>query len=132
MISILFQIHQWIRFIISIIYLGIIALLSLLPPNDLPQIQLFEGVDKIIHILMYAGLAWLVCWMVYAEKKQTRYYLTVLLSISWGIVMELCQLKMPHGRSFELNDILSNCLGTLFGIFIYIGMKNINNRLALT
>ena len=130
MISVLFQIHQRIRLIISIIYFVIIALLSLLPPKDLPRIPLFEGADKIIHAMMYAGLTWLVCWMIYAEKKQLWYFLTVVLSIGWGVVMELCQLNMHLGRSFELNDILGNCIGTFVGLLVYIGMKNINSRLA--
>ncbi len=120
MISILFSIPQWLRVLLSVIYLCIIALLSLLPSYDLPQIPLFTGADKIIHTLMYTGLTWLVCWMIYAEKNHSWYYLTVLLSITWGIFMEWCQLRMHFGRSFEYFDILGNTIGTLLGLFIYI------------
>lgn len=120
MITILFSIPQWYRVFLSMIYLGIIALLSLLPTNDLPQIPIFAGADKIIHALMYAGLTLLICWMIYAERKQSMYYLIVLFSISWGIVMELCQSYMHLGRSFEYFDILGNSIGTFIGLCIYI------------
>ncbi len=124
MISILFSIPQWLRLILSMIYLCIIVLLSLLPPNDVPQIPLFVGADKIIHTLMYAGLTWFICWMINAEKKQLWYYLTSLLSISWGVFMELCQLNMHLGRSFDYFDILGNSIGTLLGLLIYIAIIN--------
>lgn len=130
MISFLYKTHQWVRILISIIYLFIIALLSLLPPNDLPKIQLFEGADKIIHTLMYVGLTWLVCWLIFAEKRPLLYYLAILLSIGWGVLMEMCQLNFHLGRSFELNDIFGNCIGTIFGVFLYISMKKMNSRLA--
>ena len=124
MISIIFSISQWFRVFVSMIYLCIIVLISLLPATDLPKIPLFTGADKIIHTLMYSGLTWLVCWMIYAEKKHLWYYLTVLLTISWGVIMELCQLNMHLGRSFDYFDILGNSIGTLLGLLIYIAIIN--------
>lgn len=122
MISILFSIRQWLRITLSLIYLTIVAFLSLLPPNDLPDIPLFPGADKIVHTCMYLGLAWLACWSMHAEVKRKWYYIIILFSISWGIMMEIFQFLMHLGRAFEFYDIVSNSIGTLIGVLIYILM----------
>jgi len=123
MVSVLFSIPKWLRLTLSMFYLGIIALLSLLPTKELPKIPLFAGADKIIHTFMYIWLTWMVCWMINAEKKQSWYSLAVLLSITWGVIMEVCQLNMHLGRSFDYYDILGNSNGTLLGLFVYIALR---------
>ena len=122
MLTILFSIRQWLRITLSLIYLTIVAFLSLLPPNDLPDIPLFPGADKIVHTCMYLGLAWLACWSMHAEVKRKWYYIIILFSISWGVMMEIFQFLMHLGRSFEFYDIISNSIGTLIGVLIYILM----------
>ena len=119
MITLLFSIKQWLRISLSLIYLTIIAFLSLLPPNDFPELPLFPGADKVVHTCLYLGLAWLSCWSMHAEHKKIWYLLIILLSISWGAIMELFQFLMHLGRSFDLYDILGNSVGTLIGVLIY-------------
>ena len=119
MITLLFSIKQWLRISLSLIYLTIIAFLSLLPPNDFPELPLFPGADKVVHTCLYLGLAWLACWSMHAEHKKIWYFLIILLSISWGAIMELFQFLMHLGRSFDLYDILGNSIGTLIGVLIY-------------
>ena len=131
MLSFLFLIPQWIRLTISGVYLGLIIFLSLLPPNDFPDIPLFKGADKIIHTSMYLGLTCLVCWSVHAENKPIWYYLIAIFSISWGIIMEIFQFSMHMGRSFDGYDIIGNSIGTLIGLIIYIGLTQIwKNKMA--
>jgi VanZ family protein len=122
MITILFSIRQWLRITLSLVYLGFIAILSLLPPDDFPEIPLFQGADKIVHACMYLGLTWLACWSMHAEIRHKWYYLIILFSIGWGIIMELFQLMMQMGRSFDFFDITGNSVGTLIGIVIYLLM----------
>ena len=131
MISILFSIPRWLRILLSAIYLIIIAFLSLLPPNDFPDIPLFPGADKIVHTCMYLGLTWLACWSMHAEIKHIWYYLIILFSISWGIVMEIFQYIMHLGRSFDLYDIAGNSFGTLIGVLIYILMAQLKKRMDI-
>ncbi len=120
MITLLFSIRQWLRITLSLIYLGCIALLSLLPPSDFSQIPLFPGADKIVHTCMYLGLACLACWSMHAEVKHAWYIFVILFSIGWGVVMEIFQFMMHQGRSFEFNDIIGNSVGALIGVYIYI------------
>ena len=134
MVSLLFSIPQWLRISLSLIYLTIVAFLSLLPPNDFPDIPLFLGADKVVHTCLYLGLTWLACWSMHAENKRVWYYLIVLFSISWGIIMEIFQYLMHMGRSFDVYDIFGNSIGTLIGALIYILMaqykKNYDFRKA--
>jgi VanZ family protein len=120
MITLLFSIKQWIRITISFIYLGCLAILSLLPPNDFPELPQFQSADKIIHGFMYLVLAAIGSWSMHAEERHIGYYIVVLFSISWGIMMEIFQFTMHLGRSFEWADIISNSIGTFSGIAIYI------------
>ena len=129
MISILFSIRQWLRITLSLIYLGCVALLSLLPARDFPQLPLFPGADKIVHICMYLGLAVLACWSMHAEVKRKWYYAVIFFAISWGAMMEIVQYLMHLGRSFELYDILANSIGTLIGVSIYIILAKMNKEI---
>lgn len=131
MFPILFSIKQWLRITLSLVYLSIIAFLSLLPPNDFPEIPLFPGADKIVHTCMYLGLAWLACWSMHAEIRHVWYYLIIIFSIGWGAIMEFFQLLMHVGRSFDFNDIIGNSIGTLIGILIYILMAQHNRIINL-
>jgi len=119
MISLLFSIPQWLRVTLSLVYLSGIAFLSLLPPDDFPDLPLFPGADKIIHTCLYLGLAWLVCWSMHAEHKRIWYFLIILFTVSWGFIMELSQYMMHMGRSFDVLDILGNSIGAFIGVLIY-------------
>jgi glycopeptide antibiotics resistance protein len=100
-------------------YLGILITLSLMPADDVPDVSLFEGFDKFVHICLYLGFAWLLCWSLHVEKKPFVYYLILLLSFTWGLLMEIFQYLMHLGRAFEWFDIISNTSGALIGIIIY-------------
>ena len=120
MISFLFSIPQWLRISLSVIYLGIIAFLSLLPPNDFPDIPLFRGADKLIHTCLYFGLTILACWSMHSEVKTGWYYVIIFFSIGFGVSMEAFQYMMHMGRSFDPYDILGNSVGTIIGALIYV------------
>ena len=103
----------------SLCYLGIIALLSLMPSKDVPDVQLFNGFDKLVHACMYFGLTILACWTFHAEIKRIRIFYIVLFCASWGLLMEISQLEMSLGRAFEWMDELSNSIGALIGALVF-------------
>jgi VanZ family protein len=105
--------------VISLNYLGIIIILSLMPAEDVPQIALFEGVDKLVHLSMYLGFTWLLCWSLHSGNKTFINYIVIILTICWGILMEVFQLIMHFGRAFEWLDILANSIGAIIGVIIY-------------
>lgn len=118
--SYILSIRQSIRLFFVLFYVGCIAALSLLPPNDLPQIELFRGADKVIHFMMYFIFSILFCWTLKTELNYSRIIFIVLVTVGWGILMEFLQLDMHMGRSFSLYDALANTIGVAFGILFYV------------
>ncbi|HLN74732.1 MAG: VanZ family protein [Methylococcaceae bacterium] len=124
MISFLLSVPQYVRFVLLVIYVGCIVALSLLPPQDLPQVELFYGADKLIHLMMYFIFAMLGCWALKAEENRARIFLIILVTVGWGIFMEFMQLEMHAGRSFSWYDELANATGVLTGILFYLLTSN--------
>ncbi len=91
--------------------------------NQLPK-ENAEYADKAVHFILYGILAFL---LVIGFKKQYSYYAlrcnaikwVAILSISYGVIMELLQLVHHQGRHFEIQDIIANSLGVLFGIISF-------------
>ena len=120
MISFLVSIKQPVRILLLVLYVGFIAALSLLPPQDLPKVPLFPGADKMIHFMMYFIFSMLSCWALKTEKHYFRLLLIILATIGWGMFMELVQLEMHRGRSFSFYDMVANGLGVSVGVLIYV------------
>lgn len=119
LISLIFSINRNFRIALTVVYLGILITLSLMPSEDVPDVSLFEGFDKFVHVCLYSGFAWLLCWSLYAEKQRYYYYLIFFLSFILGLLMEIFQYLMHFGRAFEWIDSISNTSGALIGILVY-------------
>lgn len=105
--------------LLVVIYVGCVAALSLLPMQDLPQVPMFRGEDKVVHFIMYFGFSILFCWTLKTELNFSKLFFVILVTVSWGILMEYLQLDMHIGRSFSWYDELANSIGSVFGILIY-------------
>ena len=98
----------------------VIAVLSLIPGNKLPDIQ-WELIspDTLVHFTMYFVLAFAMLLAGLAKKlnlSQTQLYVLVLLAgICYGTSIELIQGFYGYRRYFDLLDILANTVGTVFG-----------------
>lgn len=120
MVSFIFSVPQYLRLLLLALYVGCIAALSLLPPQDLPKVELFRGADKVIHLMMYLIFALLGCWALKTENHRSGLWLILFTTIGWGLLMEFIQLEMHIGRSFSWFDALANTTGALTGILIYV------------
>ena len=85
----------------------------------------FVNLDKIIH----AGIYFIFCiiWFLPLRrvfKKGTLFYV-FLFSILYGILMELFQENLTSHRNFELEDILSNIIGSLISCSLLFLKNNI-------
>lgn len=128
MIRFLFSFPQWLRILFSLLYLGIIAKLSLMPPDEVPELELFAGFDKLVHGCMYFGLTVLACWTFHSEERRIRIFFILLFSIGWGLLMEFFQLNMHAGRAFEWTDELSNGVGAFFGAAVYAWIAGVYRK----
>ena len=77
----------------------------------------FAGVDKLAHLVFYAVFSFL--WsMSFRENKEHKKFV-LFFSVSFGILMEICQFYLFNGRSFELYDILANIIGSFAGVILF-------------
>jgi len=87
----------------------VIAVLSLLPAQYVPTVDLW---DKVKHTLAYVLLAF---W--FGSVVVRRSLLPLVLSLSaFGGLIELAQQWMQWGRSGELADLVANALGIGIGV----------------
>lgn len=106
-----------VRTSIMAIYMGLIATLSLLPLRDLPDVPMFPGEDKLIHMSMYFVMALVLLWG-FKYKTFNRWYIYGFI-VLWGFTMELVQLLMHAGRHFSMFDMLANIIGATLGVILF-------------
>ena len=105
-----------------IIWIIVVFILSSIPGSDIPKISRFKipHLDKIVHFIMYFTLQFLVLTEYYKNYKNKYLFtkvllLTLLLSISYGLIMELLQEYLFISRTASLYDFLANSAGAIFG-----------------
>lgn len=104
----------------SIIIIAIAYLSLASNPLDINDMTLFPGFDKLAHVLMYFGAAcvFLLDWanfkLPHHIKINNELALTAF-AVLLGGMMEIAQLIMGQGRSFELFDWLADIVGAIGG-----------------
>jgi VanZ family protein len=85
----------------------IVAVLLLMPvPGGVP-----EGTDKVVHFLMFAGMAF---GTVGFSHRAGRLSGLALLTVAGGTALEFAQRLTPW-RTFDLTDAAANALGATLG-----------------
>lgn len=94
----------------------------LMPGAHVPQIGI-KGWDKVVHFFSYAIFTFLLLKGLYKSYKIKNYFLlAAVISIGYGLVLELCQSFIPD-RGVDVLDVIANTSGCLVAllIFPYIG-----------
>ena len=82
------------------------------PPKGLPQeLPLFEGADKVVHVVIFAVLSFLYK-ATFSRQAFGRCFLILIL---YGIATELAQEYMHLGRSGDPLDLLADPIGIVLG-----------------
>ena len=113
-----------------------LAIASFINLPGIPKIDL-SNTDKIFHFLAYSLLSWLWFYVFYFKFKWTKnksLITTTIISVLFGIIIEVLQSIITNTRVADNNDILANTLGVLLTIIIIILLKkqklnNINRLL---
>lgn len=103
----------------SIFIVAVIGYLTLVPkPLPDTDIQLFEGADKVVHAIMFGGLAWALC-LDYARRHSLQSLsagvlcLFASLSINFGALIEFLQDYMQLGRGCDFWDFVADAVGVV-------------------
>ena len=88
-----------------------------IPGDQLPEATLLTF-DKVIHVLLFAGLGFL--WLrAYPHRAVT----VLLLGIAFGLFSEVYQHLMPIERSFSLLDALADAVGIMLAGAVWWAMR---------
>ena len=118
-------------YLFSILTALAVFVLSVIPAEVASgtSIVSIPGMDKLIHGVMYAGLA-AVFHMEYFRFRKPRFLsvLTLVLVI-WGysILMEVIQWLLVDSRMGEIPDALANLAGIIFASGLYLSFRKEKN-----
>jgi len=106
-------------FLPAILWSAVILVLSSGPSLQLPaDVREIKGLDKLGHFAAYSVLSFLL--LLGFHRSGRRHPLTaILLSVLFGLGMELMQYAFFPHRYFEWWDVLANTLGTLAGYGVF-------------
>jgi VanZ family protein len=117
------------KFIPAIAWFIVVAVLTLMPGNDLPKVGWLTRIkyfDKIIHIGLFGVLMFLFCLpfikapLPFSQKINRCIKIALVVSL-WGLTIEFIQKYCVPGRDFELLDWAADSLGVL--ISLWLGLK---------
>ena len=72
--------------------------------------------DKAVHCLLY--FFFIIFWGLKLETKKNHLRSLLMLTIIFGLLLEVFQEILPFGRVFEWGDFVANAAGALIGFFI--------------
>jgi VanZ family protein len=107
------------RFWKPLLWLAIILVLSLIPGNKLPGIPRIPHIDKVVHALMYFGLAVLLVRPLKRLPSSRAYIWAVLICLVIGTAVEYSQAYLTVNRSGSFYDELANAAGAILGVVFY-------------
>ena len=105
----------------------IILILTGLPGSLFPRVKPAIGLDKVAHILMYAGFAYACLWGYRKQfvsnglaYQKRAILLTIIISIAYGGLTEIMQetITVLH-RSGDWRDLIADAIGTVLGVLVF-------------
>lgn len=103
----------------------LIAVLCLVKFNDLPSIGV-SGADKYVHFTLH--FVFTMLWGLYSWKKQNEMKLNkiafiIVISICYGILIEILQETSTATRHADLFDVLANGSGATIAFLVFVLIK---------
>lgn len=113
------------NYIPAIVWSIVILLLSTRATISLPE-SMWDLVapDKFGHALAYGIECWLLLYAFHKQAFKKPVLWALIISISYGILMEVVQYSFFPNRFFEVYDIIANISGSLIGLLIFRKLKS--------
>ena len=116
----------------SILSALIIMYLSLTSSHTFDKVPLINipNIDKIIHFGMYFGLMSVIILENRTNlRNNRRLFLTGLIPLLYGILMEILQATVTVTRTASFYDALANSSGILVSILLWIWIKPLKKQI---
>jgi VanZ family protein len=101
--------------ITTLIYSAALTLVCLVPLNGVIKVNITLG-DKIFHAVTYMILSflWYLTFYYNLNSSKTKALMyAMLVSITFGIIIEILQGTITAYRSADINDVIANTIGVL-------------------
>jgi VanZ family protein len=86
-----------------------------LAPLSTDAYEVVSGLDKLVHVVLFGGVAVLLCWNLNSVSPQTARFV-LLLTTAFAAFIELVQGQLWY-RSGDYWDLLAGALGAALGIY---------------
>ncbi len=107
----------------TVIWFLFIFILLAMPTNDVPKFHFLKWLyaDKLVHIFIFTIFSFLLIRSFEIQDRlvffsQYSVWISLSVSIAYGITMEFLQGWIFISRTFDWYDILTNILGSISGI----------------
>ena len=104
----------------------VILILTGLPGSLFPRVKPTLGIDKIVHVVMYAGFAFACLWGYRKQfvsnslaYKRRAILMAIIISIAYGGLTEIMQEYFVPKRTGDWFDFLADCIGTVIGATVF-------------
>ena len=115
------MLNKKIAFVIYAVYFFVITYLSLVSISSEVKIKI-DYADKIAHIGIHFINVCLLYIVAYKYKINKTLLLAFLISVIYGIVIEILQDTLTNKRQFDFFDMLANVVGALIAI-VFLKLK---------
>ncbi len=114
---------------IAFAYTALVTVTSLISISNVPTIKL-PYKDKVIHFLFYLLMVIIWFWSI-KKKNYKNLTIIVVISIIYGIIIEVLQKELTQYRTFDKYDILANTMGTIVAYLfcMWFLKKNYSNSI---
>ena len=115
---------------IALFWTILIAFLCLVQFNSLPSVGI-SGIDKYVHCTFH--FVFTILWSIYFSSFLREIILKTvikifLVSVSYGVLIELLQGEFTKTRKADFMDVLANSIGALIAVITLLIYKNYNQK----
>jgi VanZ family protein len=103
------------KYVCTIFISALILIAVLIPGPNLPDINLFFGFDKFVHLSMFG--AWALAFRYDSRRSPFSFLIAFTAGMSFSLVTEILQLFVEE-RSFDLADLLADAVGLIIGLVV--------------
>ena len=97
-----------------------------IPGEHIPELSFLQWLrpDKVVHLILFGAMTFLLIRSFRVLSTDSflfinAYRSAVLLSISYGVVVEILQSTVFIHRSADVRDAVANALGAMMGMWLY-------------
>ena len=115
---------------------AVILLLTGLPGSVFPKVKPAIGLDKVVHLLMYLGFAFITLWGYRKPYKENGDYyrkkalwIVLAISVAFGGLTEIMQETLIPSRTGSVYDWIADVIGSILGVAIYYFFHRSRNNL---